>query len=64
MFKLKMIKKIASKVGLVKLLVLVKDKVEVVEEDVLKDVLLKAEVCKVVILQACLIEVVLLEVLV
>ena len=43
MLKLKMIKKIASKVVLVKLLVLVKGKVEAVEEDVLKDVLLKAD---------------------
>ena len=64
MLKLKMIKKIESKVVLVKLLVLVKGEVEAVEEDVLKDVLLKAEVCKVVSLQACLLEFILLEVLV
>ena len=38
-----MSKKIESKVVLVKLLVLVKGEVEAVEEDVLKDVLLKAD---------------------
>ena len=38
-----MIKKIESKVVLVKLLVLVKGEVEAVEKDVLKDVLLKAD---------------------
>ena len=64
MLKLKLIKKIESKVVLVKLLVLVKGEVEAVEKDVLNEFRLKAEVCKVVSLQACLLEVVLLEVLV
>ena len=65
MLELKLIKKIESKVVLIKLLVLVvKAEVEVVEEDVLKDVLLKADVFKVVLLQACLLEVVLPEALV
>ena len=63
--ELKLIKKIESKVVLIKLLVLVvKAEVEAGEEDVLEDVLLKADVFKVVLLQACLLEVVLVEALV
>ena len=65
LLELKLIKKIESKIVLIKLLVLVvKAEGEVVEEDVLKDVLLKADVFKVVLLQAWLLEVVLLEALV
>ena len=66
---MKLIKRIESKVVLIKLLVLVvKAEVEAVEEDVLEDVLLKddvvkAVVFKVVLLQACLLEVGLVQAL-
>ena len=60
-----MIKKIESKVVLIKLLVLVvKAEVEAVEEDVLEEVLLKADLFKDVLLQACWVEVVLVQALV
>ena len=70
LLELKLIKKIESKIVLIKLLVLVvKAEVEAVEEDVLEDVLLKddvvkAVVFKVVLLQACLLEVGLVQALV
>ena len=56
MLKLKLIKKIESKVVLFKLLVLVKAEVEAGEEDVMKDVLLKDVDCKAVLLQVGLLE--------
>ena len=62
--ELKLIKKIESKIVLIKLLVLVvKAEVEAGEGDVLGVVLLTADVFKAVLLQACLLEVVLLEAL-
>ena len=63
--KLKLIKKIESKMVLIKLLVLVvKVEVEDVEEDVLKDVLLKADAVKAVVFQVGMLEVVLVQALV
>ena len=62
--KLKLIKKIESKVVFIKLLVLVvKAEGEVGEEDVLKDALLKADAVKAVVFQVGMLEVVLVQAL-